>query len=77
MQVLLPTLMTPDAVWAAAYDDGTKRRRFIKLFTGGKYDIMVVVRQEPNGDVLWNIINRDRKDMNNLRVGALEYAVGP
>ncbi len=74
---VLPTLMTPDEVWATAYDDGTKRRRFIKLFTGGKYDIMVVVRQEPNGDVLWNIINRDRKDMNNLRVGALEYAVGP
>ena len=38
---------------------------------------MVVVRQEPNGDVLWNIINRNRKDMNSLRVGALEYAVGP
>ena len=74
---VLPTLMSPDEVWATAYDDGTKRRRFIKLFTGGKYDIMVVVRQEPNGDVLWNIINRDRKDMNNLRVGALEYAVGP
>ena len=76
-QFVLPTLMTPDEVWATAYDDGTKRRRFIKLFTGGKYDIMVVVRQEPNGDVLWNIINRNRKDMNSLRVGALEYAVGP
>ena len=69
--------MSPDEVWATAYDDGTKRRRFIKLFTGGKYDIMVVVRQEPNGDVLWNIINRDRKGMNNLRVGMLEYAAQP
>ena len=74
---VLPTLMSPDEVWATAYDDGTKRRRFIKLFTGGKYDIMVVVRQEPNGDVLWNIINRDRKGMNNLRVGMLEYAAQP
>ncbi|MBP8821084.1 MAG: hypothetical protein KBH08_03175, partial [Brachymonas sp.] len=27
---VLPTLMTPDEVWATAYDDGTKRRRFIK-----------------------------------------------
>ena len=76
-QFVLPTLMTPDEVWATAYDDGTRRRRFIKLFATAKYDIMVVVRQEPNGDVLWNIINRNRKDMNSLRVGALEYAVGP
>ena len=76
-QFVLPTLMSPDEVWSTAYDDGTRRRRFIKLFATAKYDIMVVVRQEPNGDVLWNIINRNRKDMNSLRVGALEYAVGP
>ena len=74
MQVLLPTLMTPDAVWAAAYDDGTKRRRFIKLFTGGKYDIATIDMQNPNGSILWNVIIRERKGMNNLRVGALEYA---
>ena len=74
---VLPTLMAPDEVWSTAYDDGTKRRRFIKLFTGGKYDIMVVVRQEPNGDVLWNIITRERKGMNKLRTGELLYAAQP
>ena len=73
-QFVLPTLMTPDEVWATAYDDGTKRRRFIKLFTGGKYDIATLVMQNPNGSILWNVIIRERKGMNNLRVGALEYA---
>ena len=71
---VLPTLMTPDEVWATAYDDGTKRRRFIKLFTGGKYDIATIVMQNPNGSILWNVIIRERKGMNNWRVGALEYA---
>lgn len=65
--------MTPDEIWATAYDDGTQRRRFIKLFTGSKYDIMVVVKQEPNGYILWNLINRDRKGMNILRAGKLIY----
>lgn len=73
-QFVLPTLMTPDEVWATAYDDGTQRRRFIKLFTGSKYDIATVVMQNPNGSILWNVIIRERKGLNNLRVGALEYA---
>lgn len=73
-QFVLPTLMQPDEVWATAYDDGTKRRRFIKLFTGGKYDIATIVMQNPNGSILWNVIIRERKGMNNWRVGAREYA---
>ena len=60
--------------WATAYDDGTRRRRFIKLFTGGKYDIVTIVMQNPNGSILWNVIIRERKGMNNWRVGAREYA---
>ena len=70
---VIPTLMSPDEIWDTAYDDGTQRRRFIKLFTGGKYDIMVIVRQEPSGNILWNLINRDRKGMNILRAGELIY----
>ena len=41
------------------------------MFRGSKYDIMVVVYEQPDGDVLWNIINRERKGMNVLRVGDL------
>lgn len=68
---VLPTLMHPDEIWRTAYDDGTMRKRYIKLFRGSKYDIMVVVYEQPDGDVLWNIINRERKGMNVLRVGVL------
>lgn len=70
---VLPTLMRPDEIWRTAYDDGTLRKRYIKLFSGAKYDIMVVIYEQPNGDLLWNIINRERKAMNVLRVGELLY----
>lgn len=73
---VLPTLQTPDEIWQTAYGDDTTRRRYIKLFSGAKYDILVVVREGANGDVLWNVINRDRKGMNALRVGKLMYPVG-
>ena len=70
---VLPTLMSPDEVWNTAYDDGAKRRRFIKLFSNSNYDITTVVRQEPNGSIFWNAIIRARKGMNSLRAGELMY----
>lgn len=70
---ILPTLTRPDEVWSTAYDDDTTRQRFIKLFAGAKYDILVVVREQADGSVLWNVINRDRKGMNALRVGTPVY----
>lgn len=70
---VLPTLQSPDEVWKVAYDDDTTRRRYIKLFSGSKYDILVIVREDANGDVLWNVIPRERKGMNALRVGQLVF----
>ncbi|QXL84130.1 PBECR2 nuclease fold domain-containing protein [Comamonas sp. NLF-1-9] len=70
---VLPTLMRPDEVWRTAYDNGTTRKRFIKLFSGSKYDIIVIVEEMPDGDVLWNIINRERGKMNTMRIGELAY----
>jgi hypothetical protein len=49
---ILPTLMAPDEVWETAYDDNTTRRRFIKLFSDSKYDILVIVNQLPNGQIV-------------------------
>ena len=72
---VLPTLMAPDEVWQVSYDDDTLRKRFIKLFSGAKYDMLVIVNQLPNGNIVWNLINRDRKGMNALRVGQLLYEV--
>jgi SPP1 gp7 family putative phage head morphogenesis protein len=70
---ILPTLTSPDEVWSTAYDDDTTRRRFIKLFAGAKYDIVVIVREQADGSVLWNVINRERKGINALRVGQSIY----
>jgi hypothetical protein len=66
---VLPTLNSPTEVWATAYDDGTLRNRYIKLFSGSKYDLLVVVRLDPDGAIFWNMMQRDRKKMNDLRVG--------
>ena len=70
---ILPTLSKPDEVWSTAYDDDTTRRRFIKLFAGAKYDILVIVRELADGSVLWNVMNRERAGMNALRVGTPVY----
>ena len=66
---VLPTLRHPTEVWATQYDDATLRHRYIKLFAGSKYDLLVVVRVEPNGSIFWNMMQRERKKMNDLRVG--------
>ena len=73
---VLPTLQQPDEVWETAYDDATTRRRFIKLFSDSKYDLLVIVREGPDGAVLWNVLNRDRKAMNTMRTGRLVHGHG-
>lgn len=66
---ILPTLRNPTEVWATQYDDATVRHRYIKLFSGSKNDLLVIVRVEPDGSIFWNMMQRDRKRMNDLRVG--------
>lgn len=66
---ILPTLRNPTEVWATQYDDATLRHRYIKLFGGSKYDLLVVVRVEPDGSIFWNMMQRERKKLNDLRVG--------
>ena len=73
---VLPTLQQPDEVWETAYDDATTRRRFIKLFSDSKYDLLVIVREGPDGAVLWNVLNRERKAMNTRRTGRLVHSHG-
>lgn len=70
---VLPTLLRPTEVWAVAYDDGSVRNRYVKLFAGSKYDLLVLVKVAPDGSVFWNMMQRDRKGMNALRVGDLLY----
>lgn len=66
---ILPTLRNPTEVWATRYDDATIRHRYIKLFTGSKYDVLVIVRVEPDGSIFWNMMQRERRKLNDLREG--------
>jgi hypothetical protein len=66
---VLPTLTSPTEVWATAYDDGSTRNRYIKLFSGSKYDLLVIVRVDPDGSIFWNMMQRARGKMNEMRVG--------
>ncbi len=70
-QFVLPALQRPTEVWRVAYDDGSYRNRYIKLFTGSKYDLLVMVKILEDGSVFWNMMQRDRKGMNALRLGEL------
>lgn len=71
---VLPTLQSPSEVWEVAYDDATLRRRYIKLFGGTKYDLLVIVKVDPDGGIFWNMMQRDRKRMNSLRIGERVYS---
>lgn len=66
---VLPTLQRPTEVWRVEYDDGSFRNRYIKLFSGSKYDLLVMVKVQEDGSVFWNMMQRDRKGMNSLRLG--------
>ena len=69
---ILPTLEDPFEVWNVRYADGGLRRRYIGLFTG-RHDLMVIVRENEDGSLLWNALQADPKRMNKLRIGALLY----
>jgi hypothetical protein len=67
---ILPTLQNPIEIWGTAYNDGSTRNRYIGLFTG-KTDIAVIVKVEPDGSIMWNMMNADRARMNRFREGEL------
>lgn len=67
-----PTLEAPFEVWLSAYADGY-RKRYIGLYAGAT-DLMVVVRENHDGSLMWNIMQADDKAMNKQRHGALLYA---
>lgn len=69
---LLPTLLEPFEVWLVRYEDGSYRKRYIGLYTGPS-DLMVIVRENTDGSLLWNFMQRETRRMNALRTGALLY----
>lgn len=75
VNLILPALIDPNEVWLTQYRDGSLRRRFIKLFKGGKA-ILVVVRENIDGSLLWNVIPARQSYIDNQRVGVLLYEKG-
>lgn len=69
---LIPTLTEPLEVWLTRYRDGGYRKRYIGLFTG-RNDMMVVVRENIDGSLMWNFMHARDQEMNAHRAGALLY----
>ena len=69
---LLPTLIEPFEVWLTRYEDGRYRKRYIGVFQGA-HDIMVIVRENADGSLMWNFMQARDQKMNQHRVGALLY----
>lgn len=68
---ILPTLQRPFETWLTAYNDGTYRKRYFGLFQA-RNDLLVVVRENPDGSLFWEVYNmmqRNRRQLNQLRVG--------
>jgi hypothetical protein len=68
---IIPTLQNPYEVYLTEYPDGL-RKRYIGLFSG-KENLMIIIRMNRDGSLLWNIIQAKDKRMNNMRVGWLLY----
>lgn len=72
---VVPTLEQPFEVWLTPYDDGTYRKRYIGLFQA-RNDLLVVVRENRDGSLLWevyNVLQAASKRLNQLRFGTLLY----
>jgi hypothetical protein len=69
---LLPALKYPLEIWKVAYDDGSFRNRYIGVFSG-KRDLMVSIIANPDGSLLWNMMQDDPAGMNRQRRGKLIY----
>ena len=67
---ILPTLKEPTEVWLSKYGENEERKRFIKLFSDGKQDMLVVVSLL-NDNSIWNVIPMPTRSIDNQRNGKL------
>lgn len=70
---VLPTLTQPFEVWLKQHEDGKLRENYIGLFRETKYSLLVVVRINRDGSLVWNIMQREDKKMDKHREGMLVY----
>ena len=70
---VLPTLERPFEVWLKQHEDGKLRESYIGLFHEAKYSLLVVGRNNRDGSLVWNMIDRGPKKMDSLREGMLVH----
>jgi len=66
--LVITTLERPWEVWLTEYTDGTLRPQYIGLFAG-KRNLLVVVRENRDGALMWNVMHSDDRRMSPHRVG--------
>lgn len=70
---VLPTLQQPFEIWLKQHEDGKLRESYLGLFHEAKYSLLVVVRINRDGSLVWNMMNREPKKMDSLREGMLVH----
>lgn len=65
---VLPTLEDPDEVWLTAYAD-SYRRRYVAFFP--ERNMLVIVRVNRDGSIIWNGIKMRDKEIDKNRMGIL------
>lgn len=71
---VLPTLTQPYEVWLKAHVDGKLRENYVGIYQEGRNALLVIVRINRDGSLMWNMMQRPPKDMDRLREGWLVYA---
>ena len=72
---IIPTLTNPFEVWLANYTDGSYRKHYIGLYQDEK-DLLVFVKENTDGSLLWNIIRTNDAKINGKRRGILIWPQG-
>jgi len=70
---VLPTLQNPFEVWLKEHADGKLRENYINIFQDDKYGMLVVVRINRDGSLMWNMMHREVKKMRSWREGWLVW----
>jgi hypothetical protein len=72
---IIPAIVNPTEIWQSPHGEGDRqetRNRFIKLFSDGKNDMLIVVSIDRD-NLLWNAIPMPTRSVDNQREGILLY----
>lgn len=71
---VLPTLEQPHEIWLKMHADGKLRENYLAVFRGSRYSLLVVVRINRDGSLVWNMMQREPKGADKWREGWLVYS---